>query len=125
MNYKDFKSLEYPDNLPMEYVLADAFYKGLIDFQSASVAYTTALERERRKKTNLFIEAATVLQMWLSGNWKTKKDQETLHKRAIHITNLNDTFPKNVYNSQYGYTDEDKDYWDDFTKLHYGEDFNR
>ena len=124
MTYKDFKNLEYQDNLPMEYVLADVFYKGLVDFQTAFIAYTSALERERRKKTNLFIEAATVLQMWLSGNWKKKEDKEKLSKRAIHITNLNGTFPKNIYNAQYGYTDEDKAYWDEFTKMHYGDDFN-
>lgn len=124
MTVKDFKSLDYFDGLPIEVALADCFYKGLIDFQAASVAYTTALERKRRKETNHFIEAATVLQMWLSGNWKTKKDKETLSKRAIHIVNLNDTFPKNIYNREYGYTDEDKAYWDDFTQMHYGEDFN-
>ena len=125
MNYKDFKELNYADETPMEYVLADVFYKGLIDFQVASVAYNSALERERRKNRGHFIEAATVLQMWLSGNWNNKKDKETLQKRAIHITNLNDTFPKNIYNEKYGYTDKDKEYWDDFTNLHYGDDFNR
>ena len=124
MTYKDFKNLNYPDAMPMESVLADVFYKGLVDFQTASIAYTSALERERRKKNCRFIEAATVIQMWLSGNWKKKEDKEKLSKRAIHITNLNDTFPKNIFNAQYGYTDEDKDYWDKFTKMHYGDDFN-
>lgn len=124
MTFEDFKKLDYYPGMPMEYVLADVFYKGLIDFSTASVAYNKALERERKKRKAHFIEAATVLQMWLSGNWKDKKDKDTLHKRAIHITNLNDTFPKNIYNEQYGYTDEDKAYWDEFTEMHYGEDFN-
>ncbi len=123
MTYKDFKNLKYSDNLPMEYVLADVFYNGLVDFQTASIAYTSALERERRKKTSLFNEAVTVLQMWLSGNWEKKEAKEKLSKRAIHITNLNGTFPKNTFNAQYGYTDKDKAHWDEFTKVLYGDDF--
>ena len=52
------------------------------------------------------------------GNWKGKH-KESLIKRAIHILNLNKTIPSNIYNEQYGYTDEDKKEWDEFMKMHY------
>ena len=120
MTFGEFKQLDYPDSLPMEIVLEQAFYKRQINFLITVIAYEHSLNEERRRKDSFFNEAATVITMGLSGNWKKKKDKESLIKRAIHILNLNKTFPKNIYNEQYGYTEEDKKEWDDFVEMHYG-----
>ena len=118
MTLGELKNLNYPDCLDVEDVLADLFYKGYVNFLSAAVAYSNALEKDRHDKESLFNEAACVITMALSGNWNGKH-KESLIKRAIHILNLNKTFPLNIYNEQYGYTDEDKKEWDEFMKMHY------
>lgn len=118
MTFGELKKLNYPDYLEVEDVLADLFYKGCVNFLSAAVAYANALERDRHDKASLFNEAACVITMALSGSWKGKH-KESLIKRAIHILNLNKTFPSNIYNEKYGYTDEDKKEWDEFMKMHY------
>ena len=125
MTFKEFKELEYPDSLPMENVLADVLYCGKIDFVSAAACYVRALEREKHRKDNLFNEASTVITMALSGNWHTKEKKDTLRKRAIHVFNLNTTFPSNIYDKKYDYTEEDKQFWDTFMKQHYGDDFDK
>lgn len=118
MKFGELKNLNYPEHLKVEDVLADLFYKGHVNFLSAAVAYTNALEKDRHDKESLFNEAACVITMALSGNWKGEH-KASLIKRAIHILNLNKTFPSNIYNKQYGYTDEDKKEWDEFMKMHY------
>lgn len=118
MTLGELKNLNYPDCLEVEEVLADLFYKGYVNFLSAAVAYSNALEKDRHNKESLFNEAACVITMALSGNWKGKH-KKSLIKRAIHILNLNKTFPSNIYNEQYGYTDEDKKEMDEFMKMHY------
>ena len=124
MTFGEFKQLAYRDDLPMEIVLSEAFYKKQIDFLAATNAYVYSLEKAKHHQTSLFNEASTVITMWLSGNWKKPKDKESLFKRAVHIFNLNKTFPSNIYNKQYGYTDADKKQWDEQMKLHYGIDCN-
>lgn len=119
MTFKELKELNYPDYLEVKDILGDLFYKGHVNFIDAAVAYIAALEKERHDKNSLFNEACTVITMALSGNWKGKH-KETLIKRAIHILNLNKTFPSNIYNKQYGYTDEDKKEWDENMEMHYG-----
>ena len=119
MKFRELKNLNYPDCTEVEDVLADLFYKGHVNFLSAAVAYSNALEKDRHDKESLFNEAACFITMALSGNWNGKH-KESLIKRAIHILNLNKTFPLNIYNKQYGYTDEDKKEWDEFMKRHYG-----
>ena len=118
MTLRELKNLNYPDYLKVEDVLADLFYKGYVNFLSAAVAYANALEKDRHDKESLFNEAACVITMALSGNWKGKH-KESLIKRAIHILHLNKTFPANIYNEKYGYTDEDKKEWDEFMEMHY------
>jgi hypothetical protein len=118
MKFGELKNLNYPDCMEVEQVLADLFYNGQVSFLSAAVAYSNSLERDRHDKESLFNEAACVITMALSGNWKGKY-KEQLVKRAIHILNLNKTFPSNIYNDQYGYTSEDKKEWDEFMKMHY------
>ena len=118
MTFRELKNLNYPDCLEVEDVLANLFYKGYVNFLSAAVAYSNALEKDRHDKESLFNEAACVITMALSGNWKGKH-KESLIKRAVHSLNLNKTFPSNIYNEQYGYTDEDKKEWDEFMKMHY------
>lgn len=123
MTFGEFKRLDYPDNLPMESVLEQAFYNGQINFLATVVAYEHSLNKKLHRKDSLFNEASTVITMGLSGNWKGKH-KPTLIKRAIHILNLNKTFPKNIYNEEYRYTDGDKKEWDEFVKIHYGIDCN-
>ena len=118
MKFRELKNLNYPDYLEVEDVLADLFYKGQVNFLSAAVAYSNALEKDRHDKESLFNEAACVITMALSGNWNGKH-KESLIKRAIHILHLNKTFPANIYNEKYGYTDEDKKEWDEFMEMHY------
>ena len=118
MTFRELKNLNYPEHLKVEDVLVDLFYKGHVNFLSAAVAYAKALEKDRHDKESLFNEAACVITMALSGNWKGKH-KESLIKRAIHILNLNKTFPSNIYNEKYGYTDEDKKELDEFMKMHY------
>lgn len=118
MTFGEFKNLDYPDYYRMEEVLANEFYHHRIHLFSAIGAYTEALERERHNKESLFNEASAVIAMKLSGNYKGEH-KESLIKRAIHILNLNKTFPSNVYNKEYGYTDEDKKEWDENMKLIY------
>lgn len=119
MKFRELKNLNYPDCLEVEDVLADLFYKGYVNFLSVAVAYSNALEKDRHDKESLFNEAACVITMALSGNLKDKH-KESLIKRAIHVLNLNKTFPSNIYNKEYGYTEEDKKEWDKFMKMHYG-----
>ena len=119
MKFGELKSLDYPDYLEVKDILGDLFYKGHVNFLDAAVAYITALEKERHDKNSLFNEASTVIAMALSGSWKGKH-KETLIKRAIHILNLNKTFPSNIYNEKYGYTNEDKKEWDENMEMHYG-----
>lgn len=123
MTFEDFKKLDYPDIMEMEDVLSDLLYKGQLGVNTVLYSYTTAIERERHKLNAQFNEATTVLAMGLSGNWRGD-DKKELQKRAVHIFNLNKTFPANVYNEKYGYTEKDKERFDQFTELHYGEDFN-
>ena len=118
MKFGELKNLNYPDCMEVEQVLTDLFYNGQVSFLSAAVAYSNALERDRHDKESLFNEAACVITMALSGNWKGEH-KEQLVKRAIHILNLNKTFPSNIYNEQYGYTSEDKKEWDEFMEMHY------
>lgn len=118
MKFGELKNLNYPEHLEVEDILADLFYKGYVNFLSAAVAYSNALEKDRHDKESLFNEAACVITMALSCNWKGKH-KESLIKRAIHILNLNKTFPANIYNEKYGYTDEDKKEWDEFMEMHY------
>lgn len=121
MTFEEFKQLDYPDSLPMEIVLEQAFYKKQINFLVTVIAYEHSLNVEMHRKDSLFNEAATVITMGLSGNWKGKHKQ-TLIKRAIHIFNLNKTFPSGIYDKEYGYTNADKKEFDEQMKLHYGID---
>lgn len=122
MTFGEFKKLGYSDDLEMEIVLSEAFYKHQVNFLAATNAYAHALEKEKHCQSSLFNEASTVITMWLSGGWKKSKDKVSLFKRAVHIFNLNKTFPSNIYNEQYGYTDEDKKEWDENMKRFYGID---
>lgn len=45
MTFSEFKKLDYNDNLEMEIVLSEAFYKHQINFLAAINAYTYVKER--------------------------------------------------------------------------------
>ena len=115
LKYKDFKYLDYNEELPIEIVLADLMFKGMLNTTTIMQSYTTALEKERYLNENKFEEACINLTQILGGNFKGKHKKEML-KRAVHTFNLTRRLPKNIHNAMYGYTDEDKTYWDEFCK---------
>ena len=119
MTFNEFKNLDYPADTPMESVLADCLYRGNMSVNVILMTYTQAIERDRHENKMKFEEACVCMAQHLSGNYKGK-DKEKLHKRMVHIFNQAGTFPHGVYDETYGYTEEDKKYWDEFFKLHYG-----
>lgn len=119
MTFEEFKTLDYPEHLPMEFILGDLFFKGKIDFLMAMRAYVNALEKERHIQNCRFCEASISLTQILGNNFKGKYKEEAL-KRAVHTFNLTTNLPRNIHNEQYGYTDEDKKFWDERCKELYG-----
>ena len=125
MTVKDLKAAldDYADMLPAHYALGDLFFKGKLDFLDAMRAYVDALEKERHIQNCRFCEASISLTQMLGGNFKGKYKEEML-KRAVHTFNLTTNLPRNIHNVQYGYTEEDKKYWDERTKELYGVDLD-
>lgn len=119
MTFEEFKTLDYPDNLPMEFVLGDLFFKGKIDFLMAMRAYVNALEKERHIQHCRFCEASISLTQILGKNFKGKHKEKAL-KRAVHTFNLTTNLPRNIHDEQYGYTEADKKFWDERCKELYG-----
>ena len=130
MEYKDFQNLDYLPSTPMEVVLSDLLFKHQIDVNTVLIAYTSALEKQRHIDYCKFEEACINLTQILSPNFKIIKPEcknqnykvEAI-KRAIHTLNHSQCLPRNVHNEEYGYTEEDKKQWDEFCKMHYGDDF--
>lgn len=122
MKFRDIKKLDYPDDWELEWILGDLFYKHQADIFKAIVAYTTALEKEKHKKTSLFNEACLAIHQMFCFKGKHKPEAV---KRATHIFNLNKTMVSGIHDKNNHYTEEDKKEWDDFYKKCYGiEDFN-
>jgi hypothetical protein len=121
MTYEEFKNLDYPDSYPMEFVLADLMFNRQLDFVKVSQIYTNSLEKERHKLNSRFNEACINLTQLLGKNFKGKHKSEA-QKRAVHTFNLCPTLPHHIHDEDYGYTEEDKKYWDEFTKRMYGID---
>lgn len=125
MTIKELKSAlkDYPDEFPAEIALGDLMFKGNLDYLAAMRAYVFSLEKERKIQHCRFCEASISLTQILDGNYKGK-DKVDMLKRAVHTFNLTTTLPRNIHNEKYGYTDEDKDYWDKRTKELYGVDLD-
>ena len=121
MTFKDFKDLDYPDSLPLVWVLSDLMFKGDLSFNRVSECYVSALERERHINDSLFNESVINLTQLLGSNFKGK-DREQAEKRAIHTYNLNRTLVPHVHDKEYGYTEEDEKEWDEFFERTYGID---
>lgn len=121
LKFKDFKNLVYPDAMPVNQVLVDLMYKGLIDVNTILSCYTTAIERERHLNAMRFEEACVNLTQLLGDNFKGKNKSAAI-KRAIHTFNLNKTLVPHIHDSKYGYTEDDERAWDDFCKTIYGTD---
>ena len=119
MKFGEFKQLPYTPDTPMELALVTALYEGRIDVNEVLAAYTRAIEKDRHVRKMRFEEACVCMSQYLCGNWKGKfkRDMQT---RMIHIFNRTETLPKNIYNTEYGYTEEDKERWDDLWDLIYG-----
>ena len=119
MTFNEFKNLNYPADTPMELVLADCLYRGIMDVNTILKSYTQAIERDRHENKMKFEEACLCINQHLSGNYKGK-DKKELNKRMVHIFNQTKTLPTGIYDEAHGYTEEDKKYWDEFFKMHYG-----
>lgn len=124
LRFIDFKKLDYPDDMPMNLVLADMMYKGIIDTNFIMSCYTDAIERERHLNAMRFEESCVNLTQMLGGNFKGK-DKEQAIKRAIHTFNLTKTLVPHVHDERHGYTLEDEKEWDEFCKTIYGTDLKK
>ena len=122
MKFRDFQNLDYRPDDTMEFVLSDMLFKHQIDINTILLTYTNALEKERHIGHCKFEEACVNITQLISKNFK-KKDRLEAIKRAIHTRNFSKCLPKNVHNSDYDYTEEDKKSWDEFCELHYGREF--
>jgi len=120
MNFVEFKQLNYPPDMPMEYVLADILYQGKMDVNTVLSAYTHAIERERNDSSMRFEESCVCLNQFLSGNFTKKKDKEEMTKRMLHIYNKTKTLVPHIYDKAHGYTAEDDKRWEDFCQTIYG-----
>ena len=121
MTFKEFKELEYPDSYDMEHILSDLLFYQRLSFPLIASLYVRSLEKERHKLKSRFNEACINLTQML-GKRHTGKFKEEMLKRAVHTFNLTDTMPKHIHDEDYGYTEEDQKYWDEFTKSLYGID---
>ena len=119
MTFGEFKNLGYPSILPMEEALVKALLEGKINILEVNNTYSMALERERHDRKMRFEEACININQLLSGNYKGK-DLKEVQQRAIHTLNMSETLPHNIYDKEYGYTEDDKKKWDEFYEMLYG-----
>jgi hypothetical protein len=119
MTFRDFKNLDYPDDMPLEEVLVNVLYKRLLDVNIVLSAYAHAIERDRQESKMRFEESCVCLTQHLSGNYKGK-DRDKLNKRMISILNKSTTLPIHIWDNKYGYTEDDEKEWEDFYKTIYG-----
>lgn len=124
LKFIDFKNLDYPDGTPMNLVLADLMYKGLIDTNTIMSCYTEAIEKDRHLNAMRFEEACVNLTQMLGNNFKGKEKKKVI-KRAIHTFNLTKTLVPHVHDKNYGYTEDDEARWDAFCKDIYGIDLKQ
>lgn len=120
LNFGDIKKMDYDDRLPFEFVLVDLLYKKQINVNEVLECYTEALDKERHLNAMRFEEACVNLTQMLSMNFKKKEDKEAMYKRAIHTFNLSNSLPKHIYDTKYGYTEQDEKEWDELCKSIYG-----
>lgn len=121
MTFGEFKQLDYPDDTPMEYVLTEVLFKGLLNVNVVLSAYSRAVERDRHIRRMRFEEACINLTQLLNGNYKGGYLKEA-QQRAVHTLNMTETLPKNILNDKYDYTGDVKKKWDEFCKTIYGEE---
>lgn len=121
LRFADFKNLDYPDGMPMNLVLADLMYKGIINTNYVMSCYTDAIERDRHLNTMRFEEACVNLTQMLGKNFKGEYKRKAI-KRAIHTFNLTKTLVPHIHDEEYGYSEKDEKDWDDFCKTIYGTD---
>ena len=121
MTFGELKNLEYPDILPLEFVLSKVMYDGFLDVDKVLSAYTHSIEKARHENRMRFEEACVCITQHLSGNYKGK-DKDDVYKRMISILNKSTTLPHHVWDEKYGYTKEDEEKWEEFYKTIYGRD---
>lgn len=120
MTFREFKQLDFPADMPMEQALTEVLYRKLLDVNVVLSAYTHAIDRDRMESKMRFEEACVCMSQHLGDGWKKGKMKMEADKRMVHIFNHTQTLPKNIYNEKYGYTEDDKKYWDGFYKIIYG-----
>ena len=119
MTVGEFKQLDYPDALPMEYALSQALFDGVIDINTIMSSYSRAMQVERHKLSSQFEEACICINMHLSKHW-TGEHKKELEKRMIHIYNKTKTLPTHIYDEEYGYTEEDDKKEEENYNMHFG-----
>lgn len=119
LKFSDIKKLDYPDNLPFEFVLVDMLYKKMIDVNYILSCYTNALDKERHLNAMRFNEACINLTQMLGGNFKGKQKEDAI-KRAIHTFNINKSLVPHTHDKKFHYTSEDEKKWDEFCEMLYG-----
>ena len=123
MTYGEFIKLGYDPSMPMESVLAKTMYDGTIDFMTVMTAHHIAVERRNHLNKSRFNEACINLVQLLSQNFEGE-DLLLAQKRAIHTLGVSAEWG-GLWDSLYGYTEEDKKKFDEEMVKRYGlEDFN-
>lgn len=115
--FRDFKNLDYPEELPLEYILIDLMYKGDIDVNFILSTYSKAIEKDRKLQESRYHEACTSMFPFIIDKRRKKKfsEQELSDiNRAIHILDISNSFNIDNYKELFGYTDADEKEWDNF-----------
>lgn len=120
-----FKSMDYPDGLPFEYVLVDLLFKKQLNVNEILTAYSSAIEKENHINKMRFEEACANLGQILSGNFKTEEQKSAMMKHAVHTYNLSNSMATHVFDEQYNYTEEDEINWNEHCNRVYGPGINK
>lgn len=120
-----FKSMDYPDGIPFEYVLVDLLFKKQLSVNEILTAYSTAIEKENHINKMRFEEACFNLGQILSGNFTTEEQKSTMMKHTVHTYNMSDSMPIHVFDEQHNYTEEDEAKWDEHCDRVYGYGINK
>lgn len=119
LTFGDIKKMDYAEEMPFKWVLVDLLYRKFIDVNDVLTCYTNAIEKERDLSAMRFNEACANLTQLVCGNYHGKDKQEAI-KRSLHTLNICKAFPPHIYDTMYGYTDEDEKRFDEFCKTIYG-----
>ena len=113
MTFDDFRQMEFPGYWSLEDCLFFLMRRRELDYNELNKRYVQYLqEKEHIAHANKEEAAVCILQL-LNGNF-TGDNLKNVQKRAIHTYNKTTTLPKHILDEQYGYTQDDEDYWSKF-----------